>query len=238
MNPTCRVLVLASALTLAFALPQPAFAQAAADAGIASTPYDGILSLNVDATDLARRIFRVREEIPVKPGPVHLYYPQWLPGNHGPRGPVDQVGGLRFSVDGKPLPWRRDPLDMYRFRVDVPAGASVLVAEFEHLSPMDSVQGRVVVTPEIVGLQWNAVALYPVGYRADQIQVRPSVKLPAGWGFGTALENEAPASPFQGKSGILIPIDRQRGPWCFGQFTGHVSIAPPKRSGKLNFCQK
>ena len=195
MNRPCRVFALASALTLAFALPQSSFAQAAADAGIASTPYDGILSLNVDATDLARRIFRVREEIPVKPGPVHLYYPQWLPGNHGPRGPVDQVGGLRFSVDGKPLPWRRDPLDMYRFRVDVPAGASVLVAEFEHLSPMDSVQGRVVVTPEIVGLQWNAVALYPVGYRADQIQVRPSVKLPAGWGFGTALENEAPASP-------------------------------------------
>ena len=195
MNLTCRVLALASALTLAFALPQSSFAQAAADAGIASTPYEGVLSLTVDATDLNRRIFRVREEIPVKPGPVHLYYPQWLPGNHGPRGPVDELAGLRFSVDGKPLPWRRDPLDMYRFRVDVPAGASVLVAQFEHLSPMDPIQGRVVVTPQIVGLQWNAVALYPVGYRADQIQVRPSVKLPAGWGFGTALENEAPASP-------------------------------------------
>ena len=198
MNRNCRVLALASALTLtlAFALPQPSFAQnAAPDAGIASTPYGGILSLHVDATDLNRRIFRVRLEIPVKPGPVHLYYPQWLPGNHGPRGPVDQLGGLRFSVDGKPLPWRRDPLDMYRFHVDAPAGASVLVAEFEHLSPLDPIQGRVVVTPQIVGLQWNAVALYPVGYRADQIQVRPSVKLPAGWGLGTALETEAPASP-------------------------------------------
>ena len=154
MNRSSRVLALASALTLAFALPQPSFAQAAADAGLAGTPYEGMLLLTVDATDLSRRIFRVREEIPVKPGPVHLYYPQWLPGNHGPRGPVDQLGGLRFSVDGTSLPWRRDPLDMYRFRVEVPAGASVLVAEFEHLSPMDPIQGRVVVTPEIVGLQW------------------------------------------------------------------------------------
>ncbi len=182
-------------LTLALILPHPASAQSVADAVLASTPYEGTLVLTVDATDLSRRIFRVREEIPVKPGTVHLYYPQWLPGNHGPRGPIDELGGLRFSVDGKSLPWRRDPLDMYRFRVDVPTGASVLVAEFEHLSPTDSAQGRVVVTPEIVGLQWNAVALYPVGYRADQIQVRPTVKLPAGWGFGTALENEAPPAP-------------------------------------------
>lgn len=195
MNRNHCVLALAFALTVAFSVTQPSSAQAVADAGLASTPYEGTLVLTVDATDLSRRIFRVREEIPVKPGSVHLYYPQWLPGNHGPRGPVDQLGGLRFSVDGKPLPWRRDPLDMYRFRVDVPAGASVLVAEFEHLSPTDSAQGRVVVTPEIVGLQWNAVALYPVGYRADQIQVRPTVKLPAGWGFGTALEIETPASP-------------------------------------------
>ena len=194
MTAPHRATTLASSLALALALSSPLPASAQADAGLSADPYEGILSLAVDATDLSHRIFRVREEIPVKAGPVHLYYPQWLPGNHGPHGPVDQLGGLRFSVDGKPLPWRRDPLDMYRFRVDVPAGATVLVAEFEHLSPLDRAQGRVVVTPEIVGLQWNAVALYPVGYRADQIQVRPSVKLPIGWGFGTALEHDAPAN--------------------------------------------
>jgi predicted metalloprotease with PDZ domain len=152
------------------------------------TPYPGTIVLSVDATDIAHRIFSVHEEIPVGAGELRLHYPQWLPGNHGPRGPVDQIGGLRFSVDGKSLPWRRDPLDMYSFLVDVPAGATTLAADFQFLSPLDSGQGRVVVTPEIIGLQWNTVALYPAGHSSDRIRVQASVTLPDQWQFGSALE--------------------------------------------------
>jgi predicted metalloprotease with PDZ domain len=192
-----RMKALAAALALALA---PAVGAHAPE--ISSAPYPGEMTLRVDATDLAHRIFRVRQEIPVAAaGPLRLYYPQWLPGNHGPRGPVDQLGGLRFSANGQPLPWKRDPLDMYSFLVDVPAGAGTLVAEFEHLSPLDPAQGRVVMTPEIVGLQWNAVALYPAGHAADAIRVRPSVVLPAGWGFGTALEGQGAASALGAKAG-------------------------------------
>ena len=187
-------------IALAFAAPV-----AAHDAPtLVDGPYPGTITLAVDATDLSRRIFGVRQEIPVQPGPLRLHYPQWLPGNHGPRGPIDEIGGLRFSANGQAVPWRRDPLDMYSFLVEVPAGASTLVAEFQHLSPIGNAPGRVVVTPEIVGLQWNAVTLYPAGYRADKIPVQASVKLPAGWGFGTALEasdggNRANAAPVQFK---------------------------------------
>ena len=164
-------------------------ATARADSTPASEqPYPGTLILSVDATDIGHRIFSVHEEIPVSAGPLRLYYPQWLPGNHGPRGPVDQIGGLTFSANGKVLPWQRDPLDMYSFLLDVPAGASVLQADFQFLSPLDSSQGRVVVTPEIIGLQWNAVTLYPAGHAARAITVQPSVTLPAGWKFGSALE--------------------------------------------------
>jgi predicted metalloprotease with PDZ domain len=177
----------------AFALSSAVAAQAQNAPPPSDAPYPGTLQLSVDATDIAHRIFSVHEEIPVVAGALRLNYPQWLPGNHGPRGPVDQIGGLHFSADGKPLPWRRDPLDMYSFLLDVPAGASQLNVDFQFLSPLDANQGRIVVTPEIIGLQWNAVLLYPAGHAAQQIMIKPSVSLPAGWQFGSALELAAQA---------------------------------------------
>ena len=177
----------ALACALAFAL-LPTLARAAEAAQVSGTAYPGTLQLAVDATDIAHRVYSIREQIPVQAGPLRLYYPQWLPGNHGPRGPVDLIGGLRFSVEGKFLPWRRDPLDVYSFLVDVPAGAHTLTAEFQYLTPIESTQGRVVVTPEILGIQWNAVLLYPAGYAASDIRVAPSVQLPNHWHAGTALD--------------------------------------------------
>ncbi len=54
----------------------------------ADKPYPGVIKLAVDATDLDRHIFQVRETIPVTSGPMTLLFPQWLPGNHSPSGPV------------------------------------------------------------------------------------------------------------------------------------------------------
>ena len=151
------------------------------------TPYPGTLTLQVDATDLDRRIFRVRETVPVVPGPLRLHYPQWLPGNHGPTGRIGELAGLKFSAGGKPLAWKRDPLDVYAFMLDVPAGASRLDIEFQQLSPVNSESGRVVVTPEMLNVQWNAVLLYPAGYADSRITVKPSLRLPEGWQQGSAL---------------------------------------------------
>jgi predicted metalloprotease with PDZ domain len=194
---------LAAAPSALAAAPDVFAAAQAPNPVVSDAPYAaGELKLHVDATDIAHRVFRVHEEIPVSgPGPLRLYYPQWLPGNHGPRGPVDEIGGLTFTANGRTVPWKRDPLDMYSFLVDVPQGASSLTVEFQHLSPLDSSQGRVVMTPEIIGLQWNAVSLYPAGYKASNIMIRPSVTLPAGWGFGTALDGEGDASAIGAKAG-------------------------------------
>ncbi len=150
--------------------------------------YPGTLRLEVDATDIGRRIFRVREEIPVGPGPLTLLYPQWVPGGHAPRGPLDKLAGLVIRANGRPIAWKRDPVQVYAFHVDVPDGASTLSVEFDFLSPQDPAQGRVVMTPEMLNLQWNTVALYPAGHYSSRITVAPSVKLPQGWQFGTALE--------------------------------------------------
>ena len=111
-------------------LPMPAEIPAAKD-----VPYPGTLTLSVDATDLDRRIFRVRETIPVAgPGQMVLLYPEWLPGSHAPRGQLEKVAGLSITADGKPVRWVRDPVEVYALHVDVPEGAKTLELAFQFLS--------------------------------------------------------------------------------------------------------
>lgn len=178
---------LASALLLAgFALvAAPAFADVPP---IGDAPFNGTLKIAVDATDLAHRVFRVNETIPAQPGPLTLLFPQWIPGHHSPTGPIDKFAGLVIKANGKVLPWTRDPLNVYAFHVDVPQGASEVQAYFEFLSPQDPRQGRVVMTPEMLNLQWDAMSLYPAGYNIRKIPAQGSVTYPAGWKAGTALE--------------------------------------------------
>ncbi|MCE9686761.1 peptidase M61 [Shewanella sp. AS16] len=150
--------------------------------------YAGTLSLKVDATDLSHRIFQVHEDIPVTPGPLTLLYPQWIPGHHSPTGPIDKIAGLSISAKGKTIPWERDQGNVYAFNLQVPAGVTSISLDFKFLSPQNPEQGRVVMTPEMLNLQWNTVALYPAGHYSRRIQVAPSVTLPNGWQFATALE--------------------------------------------------
>lgn len=157
-------------------------------------PYPGLLKISVDATDLERRIFRVRETVPVAgPGPFTLLYPRWIPGGHTPRGDLANIAGLIVTANGKRLEWTRDPVEVAAYHIDVPQGVSQLDIEFQYLSATDSDQGRIVVTPEMLNLQWISMALYPAGHFTRQIQIEPSVRLPEGWGFGTALETAATA---------------------------------------------
>ena len=176
----------AALLGLAFALA--GYTASAEVPAPQNVPYRGTLQIKVDATDLAQRIFRVREVVPAVPGPLTLLYPQWLPGNHSPTGPIDKLAGLKISANGQSLAWQRDPLNVYAFHVDVPAGATALDVEFQYLTPQSKAQGRVVMTPEMLNLQWNAVSLYPAGYNANRIKAQTSVTYPAGWKAATALE--------------------------------------------------
>jgi len=152
-------------------------------------PYPGAIRLNVDATDVQRHVFNVRETIPVRASEsMVLLYPQWIPGNHSPTGRVDQIAGLMIHANGASVPWVRDPVDVFAFHVSVPAGASTLDVSFQFTSSVDTPEGRIVMTPAMLNLQWYAVALYPAGYFARQIMTEASVRLPDGWDFATALE--------------------------------------------------
>jgi len=150
--------------------------------------YPGTIRLSVDATDVQRAIFRVREVIPVAAaGRLTMLYPEWLPGHHAPRGPVDDVAGIRFTANGRVLEWKRDPVNVYALHVDVPQGVSEVTLDFEYLSPTATNQGRVVMTPDMLNLQWNLVAFYPAGYFVRDIPVQAAVKLPQGWHWAGAL---------------------------------------------------
>ena len=150
-------------------------------------PYPGTLTIRVDATDLARRIFRIHETIPVKAGGLVLQYPEWVPGSHSPRGPIDQMAGLIIEGNEKRLEWRRDPYDVYSFHVNVPPGVKELQVELQFLSPTTD-QGRTTMTPQILGVQWLNMMVYPAGYYMSRIQIQPNLMLPAGWQFATALD--------------------------------------------------
>lgn len=187
-----RAALLASALCGLLISALPAGAGEPARAAIPAPqdmPFPGVIKLQVDATDLAHRVFRVRETVPVTaPGPLVLLYPKWLPGNHSPTGPVDKLAGLVIHTSaGERVEWRRDPLDVYAFHVDVPAGAAALELQFEYVTPTDTSQWRVVMTPDLLGLQWEKALLYPAGYYVRQIPVEASLELPAAWQFATAL---------------------------------------------------
>lgn len=153
------------------------------------TPYVGVIALRVDATDVQRHIFNVHESLAVKPGPLTLLYPQWLPGNHAPRGPIDGLAGLIMSSGGQRIEWARDPVNVYAFHVQLPEGASRLDIEFQYAAPLVAGEGRtIMVTPDMLGLEWNTVVLYPAGYYAARIALAPELTLPEGWQFGCALD--------------------------------------------------
>jgi predicted metalloprotease with PDZ domain len=152
-------------------------------------PYPGVIELQVDASNLRQRIFQVHERIPVKAGKLTLLYPQWRLGAHAPAGfLLSQFAGLMLSGNHKRLDWQRDPLDVYAFHVDIPAGVSTLDAEFQFLSPVEGNQGAILVTPEMLAVHWEAVLLYPAGVYAHGVTFRPSMVVPDGWKFAGALE--------------------------------------------------
>ncbi|WGM38133.1 peptidase M61 [Caulobacter sp. NIBR1757] len=155
-------------------------------------PYPGTMKLVVDATDLDRRIMTVKQTIPVAgPGPMVLLYPEWLPGKHAPRGELEKVAGLKITAGGKTLVWRRDPVEVFALHIDVPAGAKQVELEFQFLSATAGDQGRVVMTREMLNLQWNSTAFYPAGWFTRQIPVEATAILPEGWGYGVALDTAA-----------------------------------------------
>jgi len=185
-RPAVLGLALMAAMGLANAAPDVPDVDARG-VKISEAAYPGTIRLEVDATDLGQRVFKVRQTVPVQAGLQRFHYPAWLPGNHSPTGQIEKLAGLVISGNGQRLDWVRDPLDVYTFNVQVPEGVNELRMDFQFLSPTDSAQGRTVMTPNMLNLQWNAMLLYPAGHAAHAITYQASARYPQGWEAASAL---------------------------------------------------
>jgi predicted metalloprotease with PDZ domain len=174
------------------ALASPIVLVACASGSVAEPAHPRPLSpiaLHVDVTDAPRKLLHAHLELPVRPGPLTLYYPKWIPGEHGPTGPVTNLAGLRMKAAGKPVAWRRDAADMFALECDVPKGASTLEVDLDFLasSATEGFSSAASTTAELADVSWNQLLLYPKGARPDELVYAARLKLPAGWSFGTAL---------------------------------------------------
>jgi predicted metalloprotease with PDZ domain len=149
------------------------------------------IMLSVDATDAPRKIFHAQMKIPATPGTLTLYYPEWIPGEHAPDGPVVDLTGLKFTANGQILKWRRDTLDGWTINVQVPQGVSEINASLDFLSPATYESGFSAgssATAVLAIVSWNQALLYPKGYNSDDLTYTASLRLPAGWKYATSLK--------------------------------------------------
>ncbi|CAN5303645.1 M61 family metallopeptidase [soil metagenome] len=194
-------------------------------------PYPGVIRYRADVIDLDRRIVSVTESIPVAGGPVTLLYPKFLPGNHAATGPIQLLSGLTIVGNGARIEWTRDTLDPYAFHLDVPVGVTEIEVAFQWLTQPDNATWRVVMTPNMVDLQWEKALLYPAGYASNQITVAASVRLPEGWQYGTALTTET----FADGVATFAPVDLYTlvdSPMVAGAHYRRIDLDPQGEGGR------
>ena len=161
------------------------------------------IKVSVDATHAPEKILHVQLQIPVTAGEARLVFPKWIPGEHGPTGPITDLTGVKLFANGQRLTWRRDLDEMYEFHVMVPQRVSTLEATLDLVmpAPPEGFSSGASATTQLNMLSWNQVVLYPLGPRTDDIPVVASVKLPPGWKYGTAL-------PVANESGAEINFEQ------------------------------
>jgi predicted metalloprotease with PDZ domain len=197
-----------------------------ASSSMAQAPASPIV-LHVDLTDAPRRLLHAHMQIPVSSGPLTLEYPQWIPGDHRPTGPIDNLSGIRVRANGQDLSWRRDDVDMYAFHVDVPSGVTTLDVSLDFLAtPGDTGSDEDQATsPDMTVLEWNSVVLYPAHIPVAQIPITASLTVPADWKLGTALsitgQNGAETSFATVSVGQLIDS-----PVITGRYFREFALAP------------
>ena len=182
---------------------------------------DEAISVTVDAARTRQKLLHIELVVPVKPGPLTLYYPKWIPGEHGPDGPIANLTGLKFEADDKTIPWQRDLLDVFTFHLEIPRGVSHLKASYDYIEP-DGVSA----TDKLLVLEWNEVVLYPADIPAEKLTYEAKLLLPDGWKFGTALpvENESGNRVSFKPISLDLLVDS---PVIAGEFYRTIDLTPP-----------
>jgi len=155
----------------------------------ASAAMTSPIAISVDATEAPRRIFHARLTIPAAPGPLTLLYPKWIPGEHGPSGPIVDLAGLKLSAGGTTIPWHRDTVDMFTFHCEVPQGSQSIEVALDFMTPVaaEGFSAGASATSQLAVISWNQMLLYPAGPSSDDLTYTATLKMPPGWRHGGAL---------------------------------------------------
>ena len=177
--------------------------------------------LTVDATQTPQKMLHANLVIPVKPGPLTIYYPKWIPGNHSPSGPISSLTGLHFRRTGKRFRgsatcWMSSH-SMWMFRQEWRSWMQA----YDFIEP-DGASA----TDKLFVLEWNEVTLYPAGSATKDLTYDATLILPEGWKFGTSLPIERETS----NRVVFKPISLEMlvdGPVNAGEYFRVVDITPP-----------
>ncbi len=216
---------------------------AATTAVPAQGPSARDITLSVDLTDAPRKMLHATESMAVAPGPLTLVYPKWIPGEHGPTGPIDDMAGFFIRARGSnsqpcaasgdgTVKWERDKIDMYAFHLTVPANCTTLSIKLDFLTtaPPTGFSAGASTNENLAVLSWNTVVLYPEGTDAADVQVTPSITLPSAWQFGTALHRiQAPVSEAQTYTASFQPVSLETlvdSPVLAGKYFKEIPLAP------------
>jgi predicted metalloprotease with PDZ domain len=195
--------------------------KAAPEKTVEKTP----IQITADLTDAPRKLYHAEVDLPVTEGPVTLTTPKWIPGNHRPTGPADQITGVVFTINGQPIEWRRDDVDLYEFHVTIPKGVTTLHAHLDCI-----VTARV--SQKIAVLEWEKLLLYPAHLPVKEIPIQASLKVPAGWGVGTALQPDGasawpvPAAGSTTRFAATTVEQLEDSPIIAGQYFREFALAP------------
>jgi len=185
------------------------------------------IGLEVDVTHAAQKILHAKLEMPVRPGPLTLYYPQWIPGEHMPDGPVTNLAGLEFTANGRKIPWRRDLVDMFAFHLDIPPDTNTLNIALDFLlsAPLSGYTSGASATAYLDVVNWNQVLLYPLNPSPSELLFQPSVRLPNGWQFASALRG----ARYTGESISFAPVAMDKlvdSPLIAGEYFRKIDLTP------------
>ncbi len=186
------------------------------------------ITLAVDLTDAPRKILHSQETMPVQPGPMTLVYPEWIPGEHGPTGPVvDQAGFIITTPTGQRVKWQRDPVNMYAYHITVPEGTTQLDIKMDFLATAsaEGFSAGASTSANLALLSWNELVVYPADTKAADVMITASLKVPESWKFGTALEpTSAPGVQTSFKTVSLEQLVDS--PVLAGRYFREVPLAP------------
>ena len=183
------------------------------------------IQITADLSDAPRKLYHAEVDLPVMAGPLTLTTPKWIPGTHMPQGPAEDITGVVFTANGQPLTWRRDDVDLYEFHLTIPAGVTTLHAHLDCI-----VTARV--TQKMAVLEWEKLLLYPANIPVKEIPIQPSLKVPAGWGIGTALTPEGggaypvPAAGAVTRFAVTDVEQLEDSPVIAGQYFHEFPLAP------------